>query len=73
MNEDETRKPLTQWQRLKYAWCLAVSIVGIFMITDMIFRINIGDLIFSWAFFAPVVVTSYIAAPILARHLKYKR
>ena len=64
---------MSPFRRFKYAVGLAVAVVGCAVIVDMVFRVDIGEFIFSWVFFAPLLIAGYLAAPTLAKLVPYSR
>lgn len=66
----EVGKPISIWNRTIYAFLASVTIVGVFMVLDMVFAFGIGDFIFSEFFFVPLFVLAYLATPYVARRIK---
>jgi hypothetical protein len=63
---------MTIFQRFKYAWALNVLLVGVGVVIAMIFRLDIGETIFSGKIFYPLLIVGFLLAPIFEKYLKYK-
>jgi hypothetical protein len=63
---------MTIMNRLKYAFILNVLMLGIGVVIAMIFSLDIGETLFSAKVFYPLLIVSFIAAPLLERFLKFK-
>lgn len=64
---------MTHFDRLRMAFVVSVILVGIMMVIDIIFSLDIGEVIFSLAlFFVPTFVVSYLFAPLIGKYIKYK-
>jgi hypothetical protein len=63
---------MSHWNRLKVAFIVTVICVGVLMLGDMIFAIDLGKFIFSPVFFVPTFVAAYLLAPFIASKIPYK-
>jgi hypothetical protein len=62
---DDATSEMTLFTRLRYAFFLAVVVVGCAVIADMIIHARMGEIIFSYVFFVPVFSAEYLIAPAL--------
>jgi hypothetical protein len=46
--------------------------VGVGVVIAMIFSLDIGEVLFSGKVFYPLLAVSFLAAPLLESHLKFK-
>ena len=58
--------------RLKYAFVMCVTITGIAAAIVVAFKFDSLKFIFSYMFFVPIYVISYLIAPLLNKWIKYK-
>lgn len=63
---------MTHLNRLIYAFFTSVAAVGIMSVLIMLFGFDIGETVFSAAFFVPVFVVAYLIAPLLGKYIKLK-
>jgi hypothetical protein len=49
-----------------------VILVGVGVVIAMIFSLDIGEVLFSGKVFYPLLAVSFLTAPLLERHLKFK-
>jgi len=63
---------MTILNRLKYAFAMNVLFLGVGVVIAMIFSLDIGEMLFSEKVFYPLLVVSFLTAPLLERHLKFK-
>jgi hypothetical protein len=63
---------MTILNRLKYAWFLSVTIVGVGVVIAMIFSLDIGEMLFSGKVVLPLLVVTFFVAPFLEKHMKFK-
>ncbi len=63
---------MTILNRLKYAYFLNVLILGVGVVIAMIFSLDIGEIFFSPNLFYPLLVVSFLVAPLLEKYMKFK-
>jgi len=63
---------MTILNRLKYAFIMNMIFVGVGVVIAMIFSLGIGEVLFSGKVFYPLLAVSFLAAPLLESHLKFK-
>jgi len=63
---------MSHFQRLKIAFVVAVTAVGVLMILDMVFVFHFESVLFSPVIFTPIFVVAYLAAPYVAKRIRYK-
>jgi len=63
---------MAHFDRFKYAFFSAVIVIGILTVVMMIFRLDIGEFVFSKYVFIPVFAISYFFAPVIGKYIKFK-
>lgn len=63
---------MTILNRLRYAWFMSVVFVGVGVVVAMILSLDIGAVLFSGKIIFALLAASYLVAPLLERHLKFK-
>ena len=58
--------------RLKYAFFVSVVILGVGVVIAMIFGLDIGEVLFSGKVFYAMLAVSFLVAPLLEKHLKFR-
>lgn len=66
------KKRMTILNRLKYAFVMNVVFVGVGVVIALIFSLDIGEVLFSGKAFYPLLAVSFLVAPLLEKHLKFK-
>ena len=70
---DTPSQPMTPWTRLRYAFFLAVAVVGCGVVLDILTRADLQATLFSPLFFVPVVAVGYLLAPLIEKALPLAR
>jgi hypothetical protein len=63
---------MTIFNRLKYALFMSVAIIGLGMVIDMIFKLDLGDKLFSDIFIYPLLLVTFCISPIIEKYIKFK-
>jgi hypothetical protein len=66
------REKMSRWERIRYSFVASVIAVGVFVVVDIIFSFDIGEIIFSPVFFVPTLVVFYLFAPYISNLIRYK-
>ena len=63
---------MSHWARLKIAFVVTLTAIGIIMISDMVFAFHLEDILFSPVIVVPLFVGSYLIAPLIGKRIRYK-
>ncbi len=63
---------MTFLNRLKYAFAMNVLFLGVGVVAAIIFSLDIGEVLFSEKVFYPLLAASFLVAPLLEKHLRFK-
>jgi hypothetical protein len=61
---------MSHWNRFLYAFALSVCLMMIIGLFAMIFEINIVPMVLNGTLFVPLLIVSYLIAPVLARLIR---